>query len=98
MKELQNVDELFLDNVSVHYEVMGDDAVWFSFTHSNGQIDHFNIVRKGKKLSTLYSCNTGNMKGPGVEEPTITLKQGLKRSRTPDELAQDPTKTPQDAL
>jgi hypothetical protein len=50
---------------------MGDDAVWFSFTHSNGQIDHFNIVRKGKKLSTLYSCNTGNAKGPDVEEPTI---------------------------
>ena len=24
--ELQNVDELFLDNVSVHYEVMGDDV------------------------------------------------------------------------
>jgi hypothetical protein len=71
MNELQNVDELFLDNVRVHYEVMGDDAVWFSFTHSNGQIDHFNIVRKGKKLSTLYSCNTGNAKGPDVEEPTI---------------------------
>ena len=71
MKELQNVDELFLDNVSVHYEVMGDDATWFSFTHPNGQIDHFHIVRKGKKLSTLYSCNTGNMKGPDVEEPTI---------------------------
>jgi hypothetical protein len=71
MKELQNVDELFLDNVSVHYEVMGDDAIWFSFTHPNGQIDHFHIVRKGNKLSTLYSCNTGNMKGPDVEEPTI---------------------------
>ncbi len=74
MTELQNVDELFLDNVSVHYEVMGDDATWFSFTHPNGQIDHFNIVRKGKKLSTLYSCNTGNMKGPDVEEPTIVPK------------------------
>jgi len=71
MKELENVDELFLDNVSVHYEVMGDDAVWLSFTHSNGQIDHFNIVRKGKKLSTLYSCNTGNVNGVNVEEPAI---------------------------
>jgi hypothetical protein len=50
---------------------MGDDAVWFSFTHPNGQIDHFNIVRKGKKLSTLYSCNTGNANGINVEEPTI---------------------------
>jgi hypothetical protein len=71
MKELENVDELFLDNVSVHYEVMGDDSVWFSFTHPNGQIDHFNIVRKGRKLSTLYSCNTGNANGMNVEEPTI---------------------------
>jgi hypothetical protein len=41
-----------------------------SLTH-NGQIDHFNIVRKGKKLSTLYSCNTGNANGMNVEEPTI---------------------------
>ncbi len=71
MNELQNVDELFLDNVSVRYEVLDDDAIWFSFTHSNGQIDHFNIVRKGKKLSTLYSCNTGNVNGISVEEPTI---------------------------
>lgn len=72
MKELKNVDELFLDNVSVHYEVMDPSgSVWFSFTHPNGQIDHFHIVRKGKKLSTLYSCNTGNAKGPDVEEPTI---------------------------
>jgi len=69
--ELQDVDELFLNNVSVHYEVMGDDAVWFSFTHPNGQIDHFNIIRKGKKLSTLYSCNTGNVNGINAEEPTI---------------------------
>ena len=71
---VENPDELFLDNVSVHYEVMGDDAIWFSFTHPNGQIDHFNIVRKGKKLSTLYSCNTGNANGMNVEEPTIALK------------------------
>jgi len=71
MNELQNVDELFLNNVSVHYEVMGDDAVWFSFTHPNGQIDHFNIVCKGKKLSTLYSCNTGNANGINSEKPTI---------------------------
>ena len=71
MNELQNVDELFLNNVSVHYEVMGDDAVWFSFTHPNGQIDHFNIVRKGKKLSTLYSCNTGNLNGFDCKEPKI---------------------------
>ena len=71
MNELQNVDELFLNNVSVHYEVMGDDAVWFSFTHPNGQIDHFNIVSKGKKLSTLYSCNTGNANGINSEKPTI---------------------------
>jgi hypothetical protein len=72
MKEIKNVDELFLDNVSVHYEVMDPSgSVWFSFTHPNGQIDHFTIVCKGKKLSTLYSCNTGNVKGPDVEEPTI---------------------------
>jgi len=77
MNELKNVDELFLDNVSVHYEVMGDDAIWFSFTHSNGQIDHFTVGCKGKKLSTLYSCNTGNMKGPGAEEPTIVPKHSF---------------------
>ena len=71
MFEQQNPDEIFLDNVNVHYEVMSDDAVWFSFTHSNGQIDHFNIVRKGKKLFTLYSSNTGNINGIDVEEPTI---------------------------
>ena len=71
VKELKNVDELFLDNVSVHVERMSNEAIWMSFEHSNGQIDHFVISCKGKNLSTLYTCNTGNMKGFDVNEPTI---------------------------
>lgn len=71
MKDLKNVDELFLDNVSVHIERMSDEVIWIGFVLPNGQIDHFTVGCKGNKLSTLYTCNTGNVKGMNIEEPTI---------------------------
>ena len=55
MTELQNVDELFLDNVSVHYEVMDEgEHVWMAFYFENGNTGHLNIFTNDGKINTRY--------------------------------------------
>jgi hypothetical protein len=61
-KELYNPDEIIVRDIDTfHMEMMGPDSMWIGITRKDGQIDHFNISVKGKKLSTLWTPNTGNM-------------------------------------
>ena len=62
LEETKNPDEIIVSDIDmVHFEMMDDGFLWCGIYHKNGQIDHFNITAKGKKLSTLWSPNTGNM-------------------------------------
>jgi hypothetical protein len=61
-EECKNPDEIIVRDIEMfHAEMMGPDALWIGITRKNGQIDHYNVMVKGKKLSTLWSPNTGNM-------------------------------------
>ena len=62
LKETQNPDEIIVSDIDTFFmEMMDKDSMWIGITRKNGQIDHLNICVKGKKLSTLWSPNTGNM-------------------------------------
>ena len=61
-EETRNPDEIIVQDIKMfHAEMLSSDALWVGITRKNGQIDHFNICVKGKKLSTLWTPNTGNM-------------------------------------
>ncbi len=61
-EECKNPDEIIVRDIDMlHMEMMGPDSMWIGITRKNGQIDHFNVIVKGKKLSTLWSPNTGNL-------------------------------------
>jgi hypothetical protein len=61
-EETRNPDEIIVRDIDTfHMEMMSDDSMWIGITRKNGQIDHFNVIVKGKKLSTLWTPNTGNM-------------------------------------
>lgn len=66
LQETQNPDEIIVRDIDTfHMEVMEEGkSIWCGITRKNGQIDHFNICVKGKKLSTLWSPNTGNINEP----------------------------------
>jgi hypothetical protein len=60
--EEYNPDEIIVSDIDTFFmEMMDKDSMWIGITRKNGQIDHLNICVKGKKLSTLWSPNTGNM-------------------------------------
>lgn len=60
--EERNPDEIIVQDIEMfHAEMLSPDSLWIGITRKNGQIDHLNICVKGKKLSTLWSPNTGNM-------------------------------------
>jgi hypothetical protein len=60
--EEKNPDEIIVQDIEMfHAEMLSPDSMWIGITRKDGQIDHFNISVKGKKLSTLWSPNTGNM-------------------------------------
>lgn len=60
--EEKNPDEIIVQDIEMfHAEMLSSDALWVGITRKNGQIDHFNICVKGKKLSTLWTPNTENM-------------------------------------
>ena len=62
LEETQNPDEIIVSDIDTFFmEMMDKDSMWIGITRKNGQIDHLNICVKGKKLSTLWSPNTGNM-------------------------------------
>ena len=62
LDETQNPDEIIVSDIDTFFmEMMDKDIMWIGITRKNGQIDHLNICVKGKKLSTLWSPNTGNM-------------------------------------
>ena len=62
LDETQNPDEIIVSDIDTFFmEMMDKDSMWIGITRKNGQIDHLNICVKGKKLSTLWSPNTGNM-------------------------------------
>ena len=64
-EECKNPDEIIVRDIDTfHMEMMSDECLWIGITRKNGQIDHYNICAKGKKLSTLWSPNTGNMNEP----------------------------------
>lgn len=57
--EERNPDEIIVQDIEMfHAEMLSSDALWIGITRKNGQIDHYNICVKGKKLSTLWSPNT----------------------------------------
>ena len=61
-EETRNPDEIIVRDIdTIHMEMMSPDSMWIGITRKNGQIDHFNVIVKGKKLSTLWTPNTGNM-------------------------------------
>ena len=58
-EECKNPDEIIVRDIDTfHAEMMSDECLWIGITRKNGQIDHYNICAKGKKLSTLWSPNT----------------------------------------
>lgn len=62
LEETKNPDEIIVSDIETfHMEMMSPDSMWIGITRKNGQIDHLQISVKGKKLSTLWSPNTGNM-------------------------------------
>ena len=62
LDETRNPDEIIVSDIDTFFmEMMDKDSMWIGITRKNGQIDHLNICVKGKKLSTLWSPNTGNM-------------------------------------
>ena len=62
LEETRNPDEIIVSDIDTFFmEMMDKDIMWIGITRKNGQIDHLNICVKGKKLSTLWSPNTGNM-------------------------------------
>ena len=62
LDETRNPDEIIVSDIDTFFmEMMNKDSMWIGITRKNGQIDHLNICVKGKKLSTLWSPNTGNM-------------------------------------
>ena len=62
LEETRNPDEIIVSDIDTFFmEMMNKDSMWIGITRKNGQIDHLNICVKGKKLSTLWSPNTGNM-------------------------------------
>ena len=61
-EECKNPDEIIVRDIDTfHAEMMSPEHLWIGITRKNGQIDHFNVTVKGKKLSTLWSPNTGNL-------------------------------------
>lgn len=62
-EETRNPDEIIVRDIEMfHAEVMEEGkSLWIGIYRKNGQVDHYNIVVKGKKMSTLWSPNTGNM-------------------------------------
>ena len=62
-QETRNPDEIIVRDIDMfHMEMMDSDSMWIGITRNNGQIDHFMVTVKGKKLSTLWSPNTGNIR------------------------------------
>ena len=62
LEETRNPDEIIVSDIDTFFmEMMDKDSMWIGITRKNGQIDHLNICARGKKLSTLWSPNTGNM-------------------------------------
>lgn len=62
LEETRNPNEIIVSDIDTFFmEMMDKDSMWIGITRKNGQIDHLNICVKGKKLSTLWSPNTGNM-------------------------------------
>jgi hypothetical protein len=62
LDETRNPDEIIVSDIDTFFmEMMDKDSMWIGITRKNGQISHLNICVKGKKLSTLWSPNTGNM-------------------------------------
>jgi hypothetical protein len=62
LDETRNPDEIIVSDIDTFFmEMMDKDSMWIGITRKNGQIDHLKICVKGKKLSTLWSPNTGNM-------------------------------------
>ena len=62
LDETRNPDEIIVSDIDmVHFEMMDNGFIWCGIYHKSGRIDHLNICVKGKKLSTLWSPNTGNM-------------------------------------
>ena len=58
-EECYNPDEIIVRDIDMfHAEMMSPEHLWIGITRKNGQIDHYNISVKGKKLSTLWSPNT----------------------------------------
>ena len=58
-EETKNPDEIIVRDIDMfHAEMMSPEHLWIGITRKNGQIDHYNISVKGKKLSTLWSPNT----------------------------------------
>jgi hypothetical protein len=61
-EECYDPDEIIVRDIDTFFlECMSDTHIWIGITRKNGQIDHLNICVKGKKLSTLWTPNTGNM-------------------------------------
>ena len=62
LEETKNPDEIIVQDIEMfHAEMLSSDALWIGITRKNGQIDHLQISARGKKLSTLWTPNTGNM-------------------------------------
>jgi len=60
-QETENPDEIIVSDIEMfHAERLDDDAMWIGITRKNGQIDHINIITKGKKLSVLWTPATGH--------------------------------------
>ena len=61
-EETQNPDEIIVRDIDTfHMEMMGPDSMWIGITRKDGQIDHFNVIVKSKKLDTLWTPRTGHM-------------------------------------
>ncbi|QPX48070.1 hypothetical protein PQC13_gp105 [Synechococcus phage S-SRM01] len=61
-EECYNPDEIIVRDIDTfHMEMMGPDSMWIGITRKDGQIDHFNVIVKGKKLDTLWTPRTGHM-------------------------------------
>ena len=60
MNDEKNPDEIVVKDIDMfHMEMMDDGFMWIGIYHKNGQVDHFNITAKGKKLSTIWMPNCG---------------------------------------
>ena len=61
-EETRNPDEIIVRDIDMfHAEMLSSDALWIGIYRKNGQIDHYNICVKGKKLDTLWTPRTGHM-------------------------------------